>query len=185
MKLSIDRTITLSEVSLEIEILSDGNFGDVINQIAFEVIDYIVQRTENGLDVRGNSFKNYSESYKNSENFEAFGKSTGDVNLVQEGNMINSIQVIEAYDNYFKIGYTDELNILKAFNHNTGDTVPRREFFGINKKEMNAILEKYQYIVDESVKSNFVRDSLLELFLGSKNPDNIVKSIVKAFSSDD
>lgn len=185
MKLSIDKTITLSEVSLEVEILSDGNFGDVINQIAFEVIDYIVQRTESGLDVRGNSFKNYSESYKNSENFEAFGKSTGDVNLVQEGNMINSIQIIEAYDNYFKIGYTDELNTLKAFNHNTGDTVPRREFFGINKKEMNSILEKYQYILDESEKSNFIKDSLLELFLGSKNPDNILKSIVDAFSDDD
>ena len=57
MKLNIDRTITLSEVSLEVEILSDGNFGDVINQIAFEVIDYIVQRTEGGLDVRGNTFE--------------------------------------------------------------------------------------------------------------------------------
>lgn len=184
MKLSIDKTITLSEVSLEVEILEEATFGDVINQIAFEAIDLIVQRTENGLDVRGNSFKNYSKEYTESQNFEAFGKSSGDVNLVQEGNMINSIQVIEAYDNYFKIGYTDELNTLKAFNHNTGDTVPRREFFGINKKEMNSILEKYQYIKDESLKSNFIKDSLLELFLGSKNPDKILKSIVDAFSDD-
>lgn len=184
MRLSIDKTINLGEVSLEVEILEEASFGDVINQIAIEAIDLIIQRTESGLDVRGNSFKNYSKEYVDSQNFEAFGKSSGDVNLVQEGNMINSIQVIEAYDNYFKIGYTDELNTLKAYNHNTGDTVPRREFFGLNKKEMNSILEKYQYIINESLKSNFIKDSLLELFLGSKSPNKIIKSIVDAFSND-
>ena len=49
---------------------------------------------------------------------------------------------------------------------------------------MNSILEKYQYIINESLKSNFIKDSLLELFFKSKSPNKIIKSIVDAFSND-
>ena len=185
MKLSINKTIELNEVSLEVEILEDADFGDVINQIALNTIDFIIQRTESGLDVRGSGFKPYSKAYQDSENFEAFSKSAGDVNLVQEGNMINSINVIEASGNYFKIGFTDELNTLKAYNHNTGDTVPKREFFGINKKEMNEILSEYQYIIDDSNAQKAIRDSVLEALLGSKKISSIIDKITSSLFDDD
>lgn len=185
MKLSINKTIELNEVSLEVEILNDADFSDVINQIALNTIDYIIQRTESGLNVRGNSFKEYPESYKKSESFEAFSKSSGDVNLTLEGNMLNSINTIEASGNYFKVGFTDELNTLKAYNHNTGDTVRKREFFGINKKEMNEILSEYQYIIDDSNAQKAIKDSVLEALLGSKKISSIIDKITSSLFDDD
>jgi len=57
--------------------------------------------------------------------------------------MLDDVDIISETTNTVKIGFTDELETKKAFNHNSGDTVPKRQFFGITEKEVNAIKKEF------------------------------------------
>lgn len=107
--------------------------------IAQKVIDHMVDRTRNkNVDVDGRAFKKYSEAYKKSTVFKLL--KDGDVDMTLTGNMMGDLDVLSDDDQTIEIGLTDETEILKAFNHNTGDTVPKRQFFGITEKELKDII---------------------------------------------
>ena len=101
--------------------------------LAREIINTIIDRTSNGKDISGNAFKGYSKAYTQSEVFNDMQK-TGRVNLRLYGEMLNAITYDIAQD-AIEISFDDELEAAKAYNHNTGDTVPKREFFGLNNEE--------------------------------------------------
>lgn len=107
--------------------------------IAQKVIDHIVKRTEEGSSVFGGGFKPYSEDYKNTAEFKLL-KDGDTVNMKLTGSMLNDINLLSDSANTIRIGFEDETEILKAFNHNTGDTVPRRAFFGVTEKEAKEII---------------------------------------------
>jgi len=108
--------------------------------IAQRVIDYIVERTEDGKDIRGNSFSAYKPSYKKSTVFELL-KDSSDPNMKLTGTMLASIDVLSEGSNTIVIGFDDKTETLKAFNHNTGDTVRKREFFGIRPDDARKLIK--------------------------------------------
>ena len=120
---------------------------DIKNAIAQEAIDLIKNRVEE--DNTGNSGRalaGYEESYFESEIFAAFNKSKGDVNMTLTGEMMASIDVTDTSENGITIGFNDDFNNAKAHGHMTGmeGKGKVRPFFGVNKGELESIVDKYR-----------------------------------------
>jgi hypothetical protein len=139
-------TLSKSEVSQSLnleEILGVSFRGqrELRLAIAQRVIDYIVERTrDKGVDIRNQDFKAYANSYKDSTVFELL-KDSDEPNLSLTGTMLASIDVLSDGPNTVVIGFDDATETLKAFNHNTGDTVKKREFFGIRADDAKKLIE--------------------------------------------
>lgn len=120
--------------------------------IAQKVIDYIVKRTQEGKDISGKNLAKYHPDYVASAEFELAGKSKNEVNMTLTGNMLAQLDMLSDSPNTIRIGWDDNNEILKAYNHNIGDTVTKREFFGITSKEAKeVILEEFEKDI-ESLK---------------------------------
>lgn len=114
--------------------------------IAQTAIDKIVERTRSGTSLRGTAFKGYSKSYQDSHAFKAFGKD-GTIDLTLTGDMLDQLTVIESTDAKVALGWSDSTQNAKAYNHNVGDTLPKREFFGLQAQEIAEIRETYKEAV--------------------------------------
>lgn len=147
------RKLSLNQARLEFNLKEwfgvdfTGRF-DLKQQITDAVVETILKRTAAGKDVNGSAFKKYSDDYKKSLAFKAFGK-TSKVNLELTGQMLGTMELIENTENKIVIGWEDDTEIKKAYNHNTGDTVPKREFFDLTESEIAAIKKEYQPQVEE------------------------------------
>ncbi len=95
----------------------------------------------------------YSKEYSDSLDFKAFGKSRGNVNMTLTGDMLGLMDVIQIDGNSITIGWNDAEENAKAFNHSVGDTVPRRPFFGVSKKELQDIKKKFGDEIRNAVKA--------------------------------
>jgi len=103
------------------------------------IIDAMLTRTEQSVDVNGKSFTKYSKEYKGSLDFDAAGKSNK-VNLRLTGDMLDQIDVTKIDGNTIEIGWDDSDESAKAHGHITGGgNMPKRDFFGINGSEKSEI----------------------------------------------
>jgi hypothetical protein len=93
-------------------------------------VDKMVNRTANGVDINGRSFTEYSESYA-----EKKGVSRSAVDLILTGDMLNSFESNKSQPNMVEIKIEGGVNAKKAYNHDYGDTLPKREFFGFNSED--------------------------------------------------
>lgn len=146
--MSVKRTLSQEEVSLTVDLeelfgvdLSDK--PEVKQAVGQAIIEKIVNRTASGKSLSGGKFKGYSESYSESLAFKAAGKTKGDVNLKLFGDMLGTLDVISDEGNKLKIGWDDELQNAKAYNHNYGETVPKREFMGLTQAEITEIKNEF------------------------------------------
>ena len=100
-------------------------------------VDSMAQRTLNGNDINGDSFEPYSEAYAKKK-----GVSINSVDMVLTGDMLSSFEDSQSkfQKNIVKVKIEDGDNTLKAYNHNVGDTLPARQFFGL--KEVGSIVDK-------------------------------------------
>jgi len=132
------------------------------------IVDRIVDRTQ-GENRRadGPSFRRYSESYEESQAFADFGKS-GSVDLTLTGDMLLDIDILELTPSRLVVGFSDQTQTAKAFNHHTGDTVPARPFFDINKSELDELVDEFQPEIESDVLASETQEaetriSLLDL----------------------
>jgi hypothetical protein len=120
------------------------------------IIEKILKRTADGEWRPGSrpSSKagSYSESYANSIAFKAAGKSKGKVDMKLFGDMLGTLDIIDETSNTIEIGWDDELQAAKAYNHNVGDTLPKRPFFGLSPKEIAEIKRTFSSDVKAAVK---------------------------------
>jgi hypothetical protein len=122
-----------------------GNSG-LVQAIGQEIIDKIIKRTEDGLDNRNRPLAKYDKNseYVKSDEFKAFGKSVNKPNMTLTGQMLGTLDIIEARGGKIKIGWDDETENAKAYNHMVGDTVTKRPFFGILESDLKEIKEEYE-----------------------------------------
>jgi hypothetical protein len=69
-----------------------------------DIIEYMRKRTESGKDNRGGSFPKYSKEYMKSLDFKIAGKNSK-VNLMQTGDMLADIEVLEIKKDKLVIGF--------------------------------------------------------------------------------
>ena len=143
--------------------------------IGQEIIDRIIRRTESGKAIGGKKDlkKPYSESYAESLDFKAFGKSKNKVNMKLTGDMLGSMDVTEIKGNKITIGFEGDEENAKAFNHNFGDTVPKRPFFGLNKNELTDIKRTFKSELKEALKEQRSGD------------DNLLLGLIEKLGGDD
>lgn len=141
--MSTKRKLTKNKASLEINLRTllgdsppqDADFRDAVAQKA---IDLILERTKKGRDWQGNKFQKYSSVYKKSDDFKIFGK-TSAVDLTLSGDMLGLLDKIDDTRDKIALGWDDETENAKAANHIQGVTLPKRDFFNLNDKELDKL----------------------------------------------
>lgn len=130
--------------------------------IATEVIDFVISRTESGLDKDNNGFAKYSKSY-------AKEKGQTNVDLTFSGEMLSELSLLREKSGSIRIGYDSEYdgmgklegNILSTYGNDKPVTKPRN-FLGITKKDLDNILDSYDLndkeSLDESVANEIAAD---------------------------
>jgi hypothetical protein len=160
------------------------------------IIERILERTEEGRDIHGNRFAAYDKDYVKSLTFRAHNKSEGEINMTLKGDMLAQIDIIEEDANAIKIGWDDDTENAKAYNHNTGDTVKKRQFFGVTagelaqiQKEFASELVKHSYAQEQEQQKKTVLDIVagLEWFSGGDSPEkkSILRKLTGIFFDDD
>lgn len=146
-------TETQSKMSLRLNLdeLFDVDFTgkiDLKERIAQRVVETILDRTSKGFDINGSRFPGYSDSYKKSLAFKAFNKGRT-VNLELTGQMLGTMEVLDTTGSQIELGWSDDLETAKAFNHNIGDTLPRRRFFDISSEEIESIRNEFESEIEQ------------------------------------
>lgn len=96
-------------------------------------IERIIERTQSGQDINGRELAEYSEDYADKK-----GVDPSEVDMTLMGDMLLSIKRLSNRDK-LKFGITDDLEAKKSYNHNTGDTLKKRTFFGLTSQEQKEI----------------------------------------------
>lgn len=139
--------ITLEKIEQEIDLeklfgvdLSDNEaIKSAVGQV---LIDRMLTRVESGVGYGGQKLKSpYSKVYAESLEFKAAGKSRSKVNMTLTGDMLASVNVKS--DGSKVVLYVDENEVPKAYNHITGDTVPKRNWFGFTRDELKSLRKEF------------------------------------------
>ena len=97
-------------------------------------VEQINQRTLDGKTIHNGNFKKYSEAYADEK-----GVSRDSVDLFLEGDMLDSVDsFVNGKDLQITLS-SDEAP--KGYNHQVGDTLPKRPWFGITTTEAREIAE--------------------------------------------
>jgi hypothetical protein len=136
--------------------------------IADEVIDFIVNRSKQGLDKYNRSFPNYSKSYKDSLDFKIAGKSSS-VDLTLSGDMLDSIELLSNRKGSITIGFRPgsendkaEGNIIGSYGQPSGNPAKSRDFLGIHPSDLSSILNKYPLSKETITIENKALQAILE-----------------------
>lgn len=130
-------------------------------QFGQAVIDLISKRTrEQNVDKSSRPLHRYSNKYINSLVFKAFDKSPKDVNMTLTGAMLDTLDIVSSNQKQIVFGWNDETENLKAFNHTTGDTVPRRDFLGLPEKEVQRLADDFSSKLERKQTESFTERAL-------------------------
>lgn len=141
--------------------------------IGLDIVSRIVERTESGLDINGNPFAPYKQSYKQTLDYQIGHAGSSTVNLTLSGEMLGSISIVGHGPGFIKLGFDDSSAAQKAkwiqapTGQKSGKQSPRK-FLGINEKDLNKILAKYESS-DVAFNTNATRDlseNLIRRLLG-------------------
>lgn len=145
-KLAGDKKTTIGEVSQTIDIkkyLGDKPTSEQKSLFAELAIDVMENRTLDGDDINGKQFKKYSKAYA-----ELKGVTVDSVDLFLEGDMLDGIGRRKSKErvNTIFMQMKKGLQTKKSFNHDTGDTTKKREFFGITDREAKEIAKEVKKV---------------------------------------
>lgn len=165
--MSYQTNLDSSGHNVDIDINLTELFGNEIQdpllreEIGLALVETIKERLDKGEFLNPSATKTYSEQYKDSTEYIVADKDNR-ANLQLSGEMLSNLQVIESESGNIKIGYTVGVNQKKAFNHHTGDTVPKREFMGFKDSELKKITREFRGRASngESSSNNPLRDFL-------------------------
>jgi len=141
---------------------------DIKQAVGQAIVDYMVARVKGGEGIGGVSLSvpKYSPEYINSDAFKAFGKSEFPINMTLTGSMLEAMTVIDSNDNDIVIGWEDTTENAKAYNHNIGDTVPKRPFFGVSNSELDKIKSELKGEVRAILKEGIKKQEANDIILG-------------------
>lgn len=117
-------------------------------KIADLAIEFIVERTQGGVDKNGKRFPKYSKAYIESLDFKNAGKSPGKVDLQLSGDMLAAMSLLKEKDGQIVIGIDPkseeagraEGNILGSYGGEPNKK-RARDFLGIKKENLQKIID--------------------------------------------
>lgn len=187
----MNQKISGTEVKLEVDL--DEMFGMLVpdsssfrQKVGQAIIDKIRERCADNKYLN-NAKKTYSEMYAESIDFKAYGKSKNDVNMKLTGDMLGLMDIIDEKKNKIVLGWNDSDDAAKAYNHITGDTVPKRNFFGLPESDIKEIVNEFKDELPFGDRESTSLTDLTERFLstGPTAGSQTLGQIIKALSSDE
>jgi len=153
--------------------------SDTVDAIGQYFIDEMLKRTKKRLDVSNSPLKApYSREYVKSDSFKRFGKSEGVVNMKLTGDMLNDLD-FEKDGQTIKLKFNDEVNTLKAANHNKGVTVPERQFFGVTSDMIESARKKFSSDIEaDKEKGAETFKTLADFFIESKTTQSALGQFI-------
>lgn len=144
-KTNLDNSGHNVDIDVDLKEMFGNEISDPLlrEEIGLALVETIKERLDKGVFLNASADKTYSEQYKDSTEYIVANKSNP-ANLQLSGEMLSNLQVIESASGKIKIGYTVPINQKKAFNHHTGDTVPKREFMGFRESEIKKIFREFR-----------------------------------------
>ena len=116
------------------------------SELADLVIEYIYDRTNDGLDKRGRPFKPYSKEYIDSMSGR-IGRKGSKVDLQLSGDMLAAMKLKKSSKGSIEIGFSDsenrakaEGNILGSYGQSSANPSKARDFFGISKSKLKEFI---------------------------------------------
>lgn len=116
-------------------------------EFGLRVIEAIVDRTQSGKDKNGSRFAAYSKAYKESLQFQLYGKDNG-VNLTLSGEMLSNMGVVKTTTTTVSINFLSSGQGEKAHGHINGTRskkgkkqLPQRDFFGLPEEQQAKIMK--------------------------------------------
>jgi len=111
--------------------------------IAAEIIDYVISRTESGLDKGNRKFQKYSKAYAKEK-----GQTNVDLKLSEE--MLFEMSLLKTPNGLIRIGYNGDSDVVGKVEGNVLGTYGNdrpvtkgRNFLGITKSDLRTILKDY------------------------------------------
>jgi hypothetical protein len=179
-KSKITQTIDLNDV-----IGSDISSDEVlVNRIGQAIIDYMENRVSDGRGLDNVKLKSpYSDSYADSLNFKAAGKTKNNVNMKLSGDMLGSIDLLKVDGSKLTIGIEDPDQAIKAYGHQTGFEGhpflkgPKRPFFGVSTEELKKkVLTDFKKEIEAKKVTSFETQSkMINLIRGIKTLGDLLK----------
>lgn len=149
----MSQTVDLREIT-GVDLSARPGLKEAIGQA---LIDKMKDRTASNEFVKIDSgAQRYSDSYAESDEFKARGKSKGNVNMKLTGDMLSALEVLETSGNSIKLGFDDPEEREKAGGHNRGDNkvLPLRQFFGLRQSEVKEVIGRFSSEIQETKKLN-------------------------------
>ena len=158
-KITYELDKTTQEVDLK-KLLGRTPTASEKEKFVAEAIERIIERSQSGQDILGNRFKSYSKDYA-----EQKGVSRNSVDMTLDGDMLLAIRRLRDADSKLRFGITGGVDAKKSFNHNTGDTLPKRRFFGLTVAEQKEIASSIKAQDIRGVTAREVREDTRESLL--------------------
>jgi hypothetical protein len=120
--------------------------SDVAQDIADEIVQFIIDRSQNGFDKNNKKFKKYSLKYAKNK-----GVGRSEVDLTMSEDMLEEMKVIAIRDGEIEIGYEDDADVIGQVEGNVLGTYGQKEpvvkggrnFLGIAKEDLATIIGAY------------------------------------------
>ena len=179
-KSKVTQTIDLNKI-VGSDISSDEL---LVSRIGQAIIDYMDTRVEDGKGLGEVKLKSpYSDSYSESLDFKAAGKSKNQVNMRLSGDMMGSIDLLATDGSKLTIGIDNPDQAIKAYGHQTGFEGhpfikgPKRPFFGVTPDEIKKkILPEFKdEIKAKRVTSAEEQTRLINFIRGIKTLGDLLK----------
>lgn len=118
--------------------------------IAQDVLQFIRDRTQKGLNKNNRAMPGYSKEYIHSVEFRAAGKDAGKVDLTLTGDMLGAMDLISHQKGKLILGFENgtfenakaDGNIRGTYGKSKA-TKKKRDFLGITKSDLARILDNY------------------------------------------
>jgi hypothetical protein len=151
-------------VKTEILLPKDYDSEDA-QTVAEEILNFIVERTKKGYGSDGEKFPGYSPSYKASDAFKLGGKSSK-VDLTLSGEMLDSLEVLEAKRGKIVFGYAKDSdmngradgNCRGSYGTSKDDPSKARNFMELSGKELAKIIRSLD-ILPKDIQNQIAKDA--------------------------
>jgi len=176
----VEQTLDVSKI-LGVDV--SGN-PRLVQEVGQALLDRIIDRTvDDNEDVSGNRFDSYSKAYRESEDWDEFGKSASDINLSLTGDMMDSLDFKTKGSKVTIKVSKNETG--KAFGNISGirgknkSVINPRDWFGVSAKDVKKVKSKFKddiaNIKDEVSTANeqAVTDLLTVSFVDQESPEDV------------
>jgi hypothetical protein len=110
-------------------------------QIGEAIVSYVVDRTQSGKGIDGESFGKYADTYKSTDEFKIAKSGESKVNLTLTGEMLSTLRVLDiGTPGRIEIGYNDgEESDKSVWMKEKG-----YDFMGVSDRELESILADFE-----------------------------------------